>query len=87
MAPSHSFFVGKLTRGTVPHGIAHTRSSLGHRILHEHSAPAAAPERRTATAASRPAKRPVTAPATAGLHHNQREASESGTRRGGTMKR
>ena len=62
MAPSHSPFVGKLPLGTVPHGIAHTRSSLGHRTLHEHSAPAAAPERSTATAASRPAERPVLLP-------------------------
>lgn len=53
MAPSHSRFVKKLPAGTVPHGMAQIRSSVGHLTLHEHSAPAAAAaETTTAKAAS-----------------------------------
>src|SRR4029453_10466365 len=36
MTCSHSLFVAKLPRGTVPYGIAHIRLSLGHPTLHEH---------------------------------------------------
>ena len=37
-ALSHAVLVTKLPRGTVPHGTAHIRSSLGHLTRHEHSA-------------------------------------------------
>jgi len=57
MTPSHSPFVRKLPCGTVPHGIAHIRSSLGHLTLHRHSAWAVAAEVSTQSATSRPADR------------------------------
>ena len=44
MALSHSALVTKLPRGTVPHGTAYIRSSVGHVTRHEHSAEAVAAE-------------------------------------------
>ena len=60
MAPSHSLFVRKLPCGTLPHGMAHIRWSVGHLTLHEHSA-AAASEATTENTMRRPASRRVIA--------------------------
>ena len=62
MTCSHSLFVAKLARGTVPHGIAHIRLSLGHLTLHEHSAVAVAAEVTTENTIRSPANRSLTAP-------------------------
>jgi hypothetical protein len=87
MTCSHSLFVAKLARGTVPHGIAHIRSSLGHRTLHEHSAVAGTAEVATENTMRRPASRRVIARRRRPTPR-QRDANESGTERdGGTMKR
>ena len=59
MTRSHSLFVAKLARGTVPHGIAHIRLSLGHPTLHEHSAVAGAAEVATDNTTRSPANRPL----------------------------
>ena len=96
MTPSHSPFVRKLPCGTVPHGIAHIRSSLGHLTPHQHSAWAVAAEVSTENATSRPADRIALTLRADDLRHAapsrsspyRRPASESGTRGdGGTMKR